>query len=79
MRFTAVGYGAVRETKKAAYQSLLPSRQRRYANQEFLSLTEAWLNLSMNQSTGNGGNCHGDSGSPHFLGAERIERTSGCR
>jgi hypothetical protein len=73
MRFTAVGYGAVRETKKAAHQSLLPSGERRYADQEFLSLTEAWLNLSMNPSTGNAGTCYGDSGGPHFLGAGAQE------
>ena len=40
---------------------------RNKADQEFLSLTNAWLTLSMNQATGNGGTCFGDSGGPHFL------------
>jgi hypothetical protein len=73
MRFTAVGYGAVRETNKKAHQSLLPGGERRYADQGFLSLTKAWLNLSMNLSTGNAGTCYGDSGGPHFLGAGANE------
>jgi secreted trypsin-like serine protease len=41
-----------------------------YALQEALSLQKAWLTLSMNPSTGNGGTCYGDSGGPHFLGDE---------
>ncbi len=41
---------------------------RRYALQSFLSLEPAWLNLSENPSTENGGTCYGDSGGPHFLG-----------
>ena len=28
----------------------------------------AWLRVSMNPSTGNGGTCYGDSGGPNFLG-----------
>jgi hypothetical protein len=32
------------------------------------SLTPAWLRLSQNASTGNGGTCYGDSGGPNFLG-----------
>jgi hypothetical protein len=35
-----------------------------------LSLTDAWFTLSMNEATGNGGTCFGDSGGPHFLGGE---------
>jgi len=41
---------------------------RRYATQEALNIQKAWLLLSMNPSTGNGGTCYGDSGGPHFLG-----------
>jgi len=33
-----------------------------------LDQLKAWLPLSMNPSTGNGGTCYGDSGGPHFLG-----------
>lgn len=65
--FTAVGYGTVRDTRQKAFQSILPNAQRNKADQTALSLTKAWLTLSMNQATGNGGTCYGDSGGPHFL------------
>jgi hypothetical protein len=32
-----------------------------------MNLGKAWLNLSMQPSTGDGGTCYGDSGGPHFL------------
>ena len=35
----------------------------------FCALNRAWLRLSMNPSTGDGGTCYGDSGGPNFLGA----------
>ena len=66
-RFTAVGYGTIRETKTKGPQSILDNVERRRADQGFLSLTDAWLTLSMNLSTGNGGGCYGDSGGPHFI------------
>lgn len=67
--FTAVGYGAVRETRTTGWQGISDSDGvRSYAHQSVLSLTKAWLTLSMNQATGNGGTCYGDSGGPHFLG-----------
>jgi hypothetical protein len=34
----------------------------------FDSLNNAWLRLSQNPSTGDGGTCYGDSGGPNFLG-----------
>jgi secreted trypsin-like serine protease len=67
-RFTAVGYGTIRDDKTNGPHSLIPpDGWRRYADQGFRSLTNAWLNLSMNPSTGSGGTCYGDSGGPHFL------------
>jgi secreted trypsin-like serine protease len=66
--FTAVGYGTVREDKTGGPHSLFFDGVRRYALQHALSLEKAWLLLSMNPSTGNGGTCYGDSGGPHFLG-----------
>lgn len=66
--FTAVGYGAVRETNRKATQSILVGWRREKADQQARSLTRAWLTLSMNLATGNGGTCYGDSGGPHFLG-----------
>jgi hypothetical protein len=66
--FTAVGYGSVRNDKTRAWQTIdFENLHRRFAHQNALSLTNAWLTLSMNPSTGNGGTCFGDSGGPHFL------------
>lgn len=65
--FTAVGYGTVRETNHKANQSILENFDRNQVEQEFLSLTNAWLTNSMNLATGNGGTCYGDSGGPHFI------------
>jgi secreted trypsin-like serine protease len=66
--FTAVGYGAIRETTRTGPHGILPNLRRRKALQSFQSLTAAWLTLKMNQATGDGGTCFGDSGGPHFLG-----------
>jgi hypothetical protein len=71
-RFTAVGYGTVREQKTKGPQSLFFDGQRRFADQGFGSLTQAWLNLSMNPSVGSGGTCFGDSGGPHFQGSSNL-------
>jgi secreted trypsin-like serine protease len=66
--FTAVGYGTIRETKTTGPHAILPNLRRRKALQSFQSLTAAWLTLKMNEATGQGGTCFGDSGGPHFLG-----------
>jgi secreted trypsin-like serine protease len=71
-RFTPVGYGTVRESKRKGPQTLFFDAQRRFADQGFRSLTKSWLNLSMNPSTGSGGTCFGDSGGPHFLGNSNL-------
>ena len=66
--FTAVGYGTVRDSRTTGWQGIRSSEGvRSYADQSAQSLTKAWLTLSMNQATGNGGTCYGDSGGPHFL------------
>jgi secreted trypsin-like serine protease len=66
--FTAVGYGTVRDVKTTGPHALYFDGIRRWVTQGFLSLQPAWLLLSMNFSTGNGGTCYGDSGGPHFYG-----------
>ena len=71
--YTTVGYGAVRLTNKKAFESLLPGTERNVAVQSFLSLNKHWINFSMNQATGNGGTCYGDSGGPHFFGSGASE------
>jgi secreted trypsin-like serine protease len=62
-----VGYGTVRETNRTGFDAILDNMDRNKVDQEFLSLTKAWLTLSMNLATGNGGTCYGDSGGPHFI------------
>jgi secreted trypsin-like serine protease len=71
--FTAVGYGTVRETNHGGWQSILDNVDRNRADQEFLSLTNAWVTFSMNLATGNGGTCYGDSGGPHFIHIGGLE------
>jgi secreted trypsin-like serine protease len=66
--YTAVGYGTVRDSRKKGFQGIQDNSDRRFATQTANSLTGAWLKLSMNQATGDGGTCYGDSGGPHFLG-----------
>jgi secreted trypsin-like serine protease len=66
--FVAVGYGTLREDKTGGSHSFYWDPNRRFVEQSYLALTKAWLKLSMNPSTGNGGTCYGDSGGPHFLG-----------
>ncbi|CAN5477567.1 hypothetical protein BH23CHL10_BH23CHL10_18140 [soil metagenome] len=65
--FETAGYGAIRDTRKTAFQALYGDAWRHWATQTALSLNKSWLTLSMNQATGNGGTCYGDSGGPHFL------------
>ena len=72
-RFTAVGYGAVRDDKTKGPASLGGESRRKLTTQDMLSLRKAWVLFSMNPSTGNGGTCFGDSGGPHFLGAGSSE------
>jgi hypothetical protein len=67
-RFTAVGYGTVREDKRKGPNAFTFDGTRRFATQSFLSINRSWLTLNMNPSTGSGGTCFGDSGGPHFLG-----------
>ena len=66
--FVAVGYGTTRESRKKSEQAFGVGWRREMATQHFQSLTKAWVKFTMNQATGNGGTCYGDSGGPHFLG-----------
>lgn len=71
--FTTVGYGTERDTKSGGVNSLMPGGERRLAEQTINSVNKAWVTLSMNPSTGNGGTCYGDSGGPHFLGGKNAD------
>lgn len=70
--FTTVGYGTVRNDKTGGPRSLTDNNERRHAVQGFLSLQPAWIQLSMNPATGDGGTCYGDSGGPHFIGQTNV-------
>lgn len=61
-RYTAVGYGTVRESRRTGSQGILDNTERRFATQTYNALTASWLKLSMNEATGDGGTCFGDSG-----------------
>ncbi|HSM55305.1 MAG TPA: trypsin-like serine protease [Candidatus Sulfomarinibacteraceae bacterium] len=72
-RFTAVGYGTVRDTNRTGFQAIMANLDRNRSEQGFLSLTQAWLTLPMTPSNGNGGTCYGDSGGPHFIHLNGVE------
>lgn len=72
-RFTAVGYGTVRDTNRTGFQGILDNLDRNRADQGYHSLTKAWLTLPMTPSNGNGGTCYGDSGGPHFIHLDGVE------
>ena len=73
-QFTAVGYGFLGyETGPGGQQRVSGQRTRRYAVSSFDALTPAYLHLSQNAATGDGGTCAGDSGGPNYLGAGANE------
>lgn len=71
-KFVTVGYGVLRDDKTGGWHSIYDTNERHFADQYFLALKPAWLQISMNISTGSGGTCYGDSGGPHFLGDTDI-------
>jgi hypothetical protein len=66
--FTSVGYGAYLPQNGPGGYTYRYDDLRQQAHGSYNSLTNAWLKLSQNASTGNGGTCYGDSGGPNFLG-----------
>jgi secreted trypsin-like serine protease len=73
-QFTSVGYGAYQVTKAqgAGGHTFLYDDVRGVATGTLNATTPAWLRISMNPSTGNGGTCYGDSGGPNFLGTSNV-------
>jgi secreted trypsin-like serine protease len=73
-RFTAVGYGATERTHELGSGTPVfgEGGTRMYSVSTFAALNKAWLRLSQNPSTGDGGTCYGDSGGPNFLGNSRT-------
>jgi hypothetical protein len=62
-KFTLVGYGATLDwpPPDIDYED-----QRQFSVSEYRALLKAWLRMSQNQATGDGGTCYGDSGGPAF-------------
>ncbi|MEP7202225.1 MAG: trypsin-like serine protease [Ilumatobacteraceae bacterium] len=71
-KFTSVGYGAYEVTNQPGGHAYLYNDVRMVAVGTLNSINPAWLRISMNPSTGNGGTCYGDSGGPNFLGTTNI-------
>src|SRR5262249_53002465 len=68
-KFTSVGYGAQSVTSGPGGKTFHYADVRFVATGTLNSVTQSWLRVSQNASTGNGGTCYGDSGGPNFLGA----------
>ena len=72
-QFTSVGYGAQSVTSDPGGKTFHYQDVRYQAVGTLNSINPAWLRISQNASTGNGGTCYGDSGGPNFLGAGSSE------
>jgi V8-like Glu-specific endopeptidase len=72
-RFTSVGYGIQEPVPGPGGITNAFPMERWVASGEFNALTPAWLRISQNQATGDGGTCSGDSGGPQFLGSGANE------
>ena len=68
-QFTSVGYGAQAVTNGPGGKTFHYADIRYVSTGTLNAITPAWLRISQNPSTGNGGTCYGDSGGPNFLGA----------
>jgi len=73
--FTSVGYGGQEPTNEIGPGGdvITYLDVREYVTGSLNSVNPAWLRLSQNIHTGDGGTCYGDSGGPNFLGASRTE------
>jgi hypothetical protein len=72
-QFTSVGYGAQENPPQAGGPVLTYYDVREVSTGTLNSINPAWLRISQNPATGNGGTCYGDSGGPNFLGAGASE------
>ena len=71
-QFASVGYGAHEVTNEPGGHQYLYDDVRMVATGTLNSTNPAWLRISMNPATGNGGTCYGDSGGPNFLGSSNT-------
>ncbi len=74
-KFTSVGYGGQEPVFGQGGPVIGYLDTREYAVGSLDALNPAWLRISQNPSTGDGGTCYGDSGGPNFLGAGAQETT----
>jgi hypothetical protein len=72
-KFTAVGYGGQEPVNQPGGPVIAYLDTREFATESLNSVNPAWLRLSQNPATGDGGACYGDSGGPNFLGAGASE------
>ena len=70
-KFTPVGYGAQSVTIDKG-PTFHYADIRYLATGSLNAVTPAWLRISMNPATGDGGTCYGDSGGPNFLGDTNL-------
>ncbi len=69
-QFTAVGYG-LQEPVQVPGSGVVNTFTglREYSVSSLNAVNKAWLRLSQNAATNDGGTCNGDSGGPNFFGA----------
>ena len=65
--FTNVGYGVLERELSGGAPTFQDPLARWTSTSSFNALNKAWLRLSQNPATGNGGTCYGDSGGPQFI------------
>ncbi|WP_462114213.1 trypsin-like serine protease [Lysobacter xanthus] len=75
-KFTASGYGSGEVVNQPGGPVNPYYDVREYAVSSLSAINPAWLRLSQNAATGNGGTCYGDSGGPNFIGAGTAETTT---
>lgn len=70
--FTSVGYGASEVTSGPGGHSFRSTDVWMRSTGTLRAVNKAWLRLSGNPATGDGGTCYGDSGGPNFLGSPDV-------
>lgn len=71
-KLVSVGYGAHEVTNSPGGHQYLYDDVRMVATGTLNATNPAWLRVSMNAATGDGGTCYGDSGGPNFLGDSNV-------
>ena len=72
-KFTAVGYGGQEPVNQPGGPVIAFLDTREFSTESLNAVNPAWLRLSQNPATGDGGACYGDSGGPNFLGGGASE------